>query len=198
MIQRWPTTQPSGSRKVCAFTLRVVRDGAVVASQGPSQSARIELVPQQGDVAQLYTATEKGEELVSAVTFDGRPTLDDISCAVVGRTGVSGQLGAGVPSIARIRDGQATETAVSASGDRFTAAFGAPVGIGDTLTATGRQTTTKSGTFPGEDVSANVTALMSAQVCPIVDVNKGPRRERGPERAKAPGSERCCAGTPSS
>ena len=156
----------------CSFTLRVVRDGAVVASQGPTQTARVEFVPQQGDVAQLYIRTERGDELVSSVPFDGRPTLDDATCAAVGRTRVSGQLGTGVPSTARIRDGQATQAAVTAAGNRFTAAFGTPTGIGDTLTTTDRHTTTKSGTFLGEDVLANVTALTSAQVCPTIDVNK--------------------------
>ena len=156
----------------CSFTLRVVRDGAVVASQGPTHTARVEFVPQQGDVAQLYIRTEKGDELVSSVAYDGRPTLDDSSCALVGRAGVSGQLGPGVASVARIREGQAAQAAVTAAGDRFTAAFATPIGINDTLTVANRYAAPQSGTFIGEAVTANVTALTSAHVCPILDVNQ--------------------------
>jgi hypothetical protein len=87
-------------------------------------------------------------------------------------------------SVARTRDGKSASASVSAAGDRFTAAFGGPIGINDDLAATSRYSTTTAGTIFG-DVTANVAAVWAARVCPIADVNKALRASVLPHGKRA-------------
>lgn len=151
----------------CPLTLKVVRNGAVVASNAlPDAGPSVPLEPTAGDVAEVYW----GEHLLSTATYDGGPSLDDLTCAVAGRTTLTGHAGAGATSASvafgtsGFELGKTTDAKVT--GDRFTADLATPVTTNDRVTVTSHRTTTTTGTTLG-DITANIASATSVTVCPI-------------------------------
>jgi hypothetical protein len=145
-------TSASAPEHVSA-TLRIVRNGGVVAQDTGEGGAWLSQVPQVGEAVTLESPSESGR-IVGSTVYDGLPSMDPTVCA--GSTNFSGQRSANtevegsyftlVPHrtyVATRRHGAAQITSLigSAFGGNF---LHAPV-IGETLSATEHETSIAEG-----------------------------------------------------
>jgi len=150
------------------ITLTVSRGDVQIGSAGPTSDPFIAVQLRQGDVVDISDGTNR-----MTLTFDGRPSLDDYSCALVGRTSVSGSFttsgsnpyGSGVSNSLLGTPGQLDNIGGDRvlgesyqTGDRFMANFPRAIRRGDAIRIEALYT---------PDGFVPVSSQMEATICPV-------------------------------
>jgi hypothetical protein len=158
--------------------IRLERTGAVVEAAGPALEPSIKSQPLPGDVVRVL---RDGVER-AAVPYDGMPSVDDTSCAVVGGTTLTGTFRHGEPGTRTfgspgygllvdpytylrfafwlLPEGGLSEGVVSTVGDRWSATFSRPIQADDALIV-GNAYTVATPAGP-----AMVSSRPSVRICP--------------------------------